>query len=52
MTDFVDPLEEPFDRNPRYGEDWAAQDAEAARFDAERREHENADAAEEAEDSE
>lgn len=44
MTDFVDPLEEPFDydRDPRNGEDFAAQDAAAARYDAERREHENA----------
>ncbi|GAA1954999.1 hypothetical protein [Agromyces allii] len=47
MTDFVDPLEEPLDsdRDPRNGEDWAAQDAAAARYDAERREAENAAAA-------
>ncbi|GAA1839045.1 hypothetical protein [Agromyces salentinus] len=62
MTDFVDPLEEPFefDRERRYGDDFEAQDAAAARYDAERREHEveaerhehDADAAPPAEDGE
>ncbi|QAY72054.1 hypothetical protein ET445_00615 [Agromyces protaetiae] len=44
MTDFVDPLEEPFayDRDPRAARDFAEQDAEAALIDREHRAEEAA----------
>ncbi|QEO13863.1 hypothetical protein FLP10_05065 [Agromyces intestinalis] len=46
MTDFVDPLEEPFDfdRNPRGALDPNAEAAYAAELEAERRDAEDTDA--------